>query len=295
VRININPLDSIVTALALNQKAQNTELQQLSSGSSINQPSDNPVGAAEVLRDRFQKSADTQFSSDNAALQGQLGVADSALSSVITSLTQAITLGTQGANGTLSDANRQAIAQNVSGIKDQLMGLANTQFQGSYLFGGTNTQTAPYAADSSAPGGVSYNGNSNVNSVEIGSGQFTPTNVPGSKLFSGGGTSVFQAVDGLTNALTSGTGIAAATAEVQNAFNYVNTQRSFYGATTARLNTTQQFLSSEQTQLDQHTTAVSGADFAQVSSDLVQSQTAQQALVAAASKVDQGGLINILH
>lgn len=295
MRIASNPLDAIVAALELNKQQQNTSLLQISSGSRINTPSDDPVGAAGVLQDSFQKSADVQFASNNAALQGQLQVADSTLSSVISALTRVVTLGTQGANGTLSDSNRQAIAQEVSGIKDQLTGLGNVQFQGNYLFAGTNTRSPAFVADPTAPGGVRYDGNTNINSVQIASGQFTPTNVPGSKIFRGAGADVFSSVNDLVNALNTGTGIDTATAAVQKAFDYVNTQRSFYGTTLSRVNSTQTFLSSEQLQLAQHTTTISGADLAQASSNLLQAQTEQQALVGAASKVNQGGLINILQ
>jgi flagellar hook-associated protein 3 FlgL len=292
VRIDPHPLNTIVNALTENKQQQSLLLQELSSGSKIGAPSDDPVGAAQVLQDTFQKSADSQYANNVANLQGQLQVADSTLGSVTTALTQAITLGTQGANGTLSDTDRQAIADEVSGVQQQLMGLANTQFQGNYLFGGTATTTQPYTAD--ATGAVAYNGNSGVNSAEISSGQFTPTNVPGSKLFGGPNGDMFKAMNDLVGALKSGQGIPAATAEVQGAFTTVNTQRTFYGTTLSRLDSTSQFLSSEQVQLQQNVTSVSGADLAQASSQLVQTSTAQQALTGAAYQVNQLGLISIL-
>lgn len=295
MRINPNPLGTIVDSLTLNKQRQDEVLRQLASGSRINAPSDDPVGAAQVIQDSFQKSADGQFAANASALQGQLQVADSTLSSVVNVLTKAIALGTQGATGTLSDDNRQSIAKEVSGIQDQLAGLANTQFQGNYIFGGTATTTQPYTMDPNAPSGVVYNGNGNVNSVEISQGQFAPVNVPGSKLFAGSGADMFKAVSDLAKALQSGQGIDTATAAVESAFNYVNTQRTFYGTTLQRLNSTQQFLNSEQLQLEQHTSSVAGADLAAASADLVQTRTAQQALVGAAYQVNQLGLISILQ
>jgi flagellar hook-associated protein 3 FlgL len=292
MRVDPNPLSTIASALEQNEQTQNVLLQELSSGSSINAPSDNPVGAAQVLQDTFQKSADTQYGSNVANLQGQLQVASSTLSSVATTLTQAISLGTEGANGTMSATDRQSIANQVSGIQSQLMGLANTQYQGNYLFGGTASTTPPYSADSS--GVVTYNGNNGVNTAEISSGQFTPTNIPGSKLFAGSGTDMFKAMNDLVTALQSGTGIPAATTEVQNAFNSVNTQTTFYGNTLSRLNSTAQFLTSEETQLTSNVTSVSGANMAQVASELDQTSVSAQALTGAAYQVNQLGLITIL-
>jgi len=292
LRVAGSPLDLLAADLNDNQAQQAKLLQELSSGSSINAPSDNPTGATQVLEDTFQKSADTQYGNNVASLQGQLQTASSALSSISNVLTQAIQLGTEGANGTMSDSDRQAVANEIAGIRTQLMGLANTQFQEQYLFGGTATSAPPYSADAS--GNVTYQGNSGVNSAQISAGQYTPTNVPGSKLFAGSGADMFQSLADLASALQSGQGIAGATTEVQNAFHYVNTQTTFYGSTLSRLNSTSQFLSTEETQLTQNVSAVSGADLAKLSSELDQTSTSTQALTGAAYQVNQMGLISIL-
>jgi flagellin-like hook-associated protein FlgL len=105
---------------------------------------------------------------------------------------------------------------------------------------------------------------------------------------------MFKSLNDLVTALQSGTSIAAATTEVQNSFNSVNTQTTFYGNTLSRLNSTSQFLSSEEVQLTSNVSTVSGANLAQVSAELDQSATATQALTGAAYQVNQLGLIQIL-
>ena len=74
--------------------------------------------------------------------------------SAVTAVTQAITLGVQGATGTLSSANRQQIVQNLQGIQSQLVQLANTAVGGNYLFGGTASTAPPYTLDPTNPSGV---------------------------------------------------------------------------------------------------------------------------------------------
>src|SRR5437868_1009390 len=82
----------------------------------------------------------------------------------VTVLTRAISIGTEGANGTLSPGDRQAIAGEVQGLTTQLLGLANTQYQGTYIFSGTAVTTQPFTLNA-ATNTVAYNGNANTTSV----------------------------------------------------------------------------------------------------------------------------------
>src|SRR5258706_16346066 len=114
LRINPNPAPDLLAAIAQNRQAQNTALQQISTGRQVNQLSDNPAASAEVTLNHVLGSQDDQYLQNISSLTAQSNTIDSTLSSVVQALTQAISLGTEGANGTLSDANRQAIAQQVS-------------------------------------------------------------------------------------------------------------------------------------------------------------------------------------
>ncbi len=108
---------------------------------------------------RNSKDVD-QYTQNTSTVLSMVQTADSALGSVVSSLTQAITLGTEGANGTTNAADQQAIATQVQGILSSVVSAANTTYQGSYLFGGTANTTTPYTADATSPSGYTYNGNS---------------------------------------------------------------------------------------------------------------------------------------
>ena len=209
-------------------------------------------------------------------------------------LTSAESLGVEGANGTLNSADRQAIAQEIQGIQQQVMQLANTSYNGQYLFAGTATTTQPYVADPTSASGVTYNGNNNINSVEISEGQAMPINLPGSQLFSNTGNDVFQALQDLYNALQNNGDVSSATTEVQNALNYVTTQRTFYGSSLSRLNTAQTFLNSEQLQLSTSEGDLVDVDIAKAVTDLAQTETTQTALLSAGAKISQLNLFDYL-
>src|SRR5579871_6567405 len=178
MRINPNSIPDLLSALEQTQQQVSTDMQQIASGQSVNQPSDNPAAAGLLIENADQTSEADQFLRSIGSVQGEMQNADSALNSVITLLQRAITLGTEGANGTLNDSDRQALAVEVQGIQSQLLNLANLSYQGNFVFAGTATQTAPYVSGAS---GISYVGNDNANNVTVGDHLTAQTNLPGSQ------------------------------------------------------------------------------------------------------------------
>jgi flagellar hook-associated protein 3 FlgL len=297
MRVNPNPLPDLLAALNQNQQQLNTDEQQLASGQSVNLPSDNPAAAAGLVQNADQTSQNDQFLRSVGSVQGEMQNADSTLNSVITALQRAISLGVEGANGTLSDADRAAIAQEVTGIQSQLVNLANLSYQGSYVFAGTATQTAPYVLDANSPSGVDYVGNSKTNRVTLGDNLTLQTNLPGSDLFSSPGNDMFQSIQDLINNLqqnSSTASIGAAVTEVSNAYNYIDTARVFYGNAENQLNAQQNYLNSATTQLAQQQNSLGGADMAAVLSDLNTAQISRQATLTAMGRIGQSDLFDYL-
>jgi flagellar hook-associated protein 3 FlgL len=294
MRVNPNPLPDLLSAVSQTQQQINQDLEQISSGQTINMPSDNPAGAAMMVRNAGQTAEADQFLRSASGVAGELQNADSALNSVITSLQRAISLGVEGANGTLNDSDRAAIASEVQGIQSDLLNLANLSYQGKFVFAGTATQTAPYVLDATSPSGVRYVGNSTVNQVTVGNHLAVQSNLPGSQLFSGNGTDVFQAVQDLVTSLQSGTNIDAAVSEVSDSYNHIGAQRVFYGNAVNQLNSQQTFLNSERTQLAQQQNTIAGTDLAKVISELVNAETSRQATLEAIAQTQQSNLFNFL-
>jgi flagellar hook-associated protein 3 FlgL len=294
MRVNPNPLPDLLTALAQTQQQINTDLQEIASGQSVNVPSDNPTGAAVLIQNAAQTSEADQFLRSAGSVQGEMQNADATLNSVITALQRAISLGVEGANGTLNSADRAALATEVQGIQTQLLSLANVSYQGSFVFAGTATQTAPYVLDPTSSSGVRYTGNAGVNSVTLGNHFSLQTNLPGSKLFSAPGNDMFQSIQDLITGLQSGTGIGTAVNEISSAYSYLNAQRVFYGNAVNQLNAQQIFLNGETTQLAQQQNSIGGADLTAVISNLVNAQTARQATLQAVGQTARIDLFDFI-
>lgn len=294
IRVNPDLYSIILNGIQLNSQQENQALQQVSSGQKLNSVSDNPAQAASLVDLRMQSSSDTQYLQNISSLTGSLNVADSALSSVVEALTTAQSVGVEGAGATLNSSNRQALAQEIQGIQQEVLGLANTAYNGQFLFSGTATSTQPYVQDASSAAGITYNGNNDSNSVEISEGVAIPTSLPGSQLFSNATSNVFQSLQDLYNALNSDGDIAGAASEVQSALTYVSTQQTFYGNTVDRLNDAQTFLTQEQTQLTESESNTLDANMATAVTNLTQAETTQQALVKAGADISQVNLFDYL-
>jgi len=294
IRVNPDMYSVILNGLQVNSQQEDQALQQVSSGQKLNSLSDGSAAAASLVNLRMQSSTDTQYLQNISSLTGSLNVADSALSSVVEALTSAQSVGVEGADSTLNASNRHALAQQVQGIQQEILGLANTTYNGEYLFSGTATTTQPYVADASAPSGVTYNGNDSSNSVEISEGQAMPTSLPGSQLFSNATTNVFQTLQERSNGFATNGHINGAKTEVQNALNYVGTQQTFYGNSVDRLNNAQTFLTQEQTQLTEAQSNTLDANMATAVTNLSQAETTQQALVEAGAQISQVNLFDYL-
>jgi len=286
----------VVAAVWRTQSQEETALQELSTGKRVNVPSDDPLAAAQMVANQDQANRADQYLQNIDTLNNQMQTAGTALGSVVQALTQAVSLGVQGSTGTVSAANRQEIVQNLQGIQAQLVQLANTAVSGGYLFGGTATTAAPYTLDSASPSGVTYNGSSGTNTVQIAEGLSVQTNLPGNQIFQNSGGDAFGALQQLITALQSGTASAAQTAtnQVRDALASVSGQQIFYSNAVNQFNSTQTFLNQEQVNLTAQANNLVGADITKVATDLTQAQTAYSATLAAAAKILPTSLLDYL-
>ena len=288
IRVNPMPMPDLLAALEQLQQQQNTAALELSTGSTINQPSDDPEGAAELVQINNLSSQVDSFQQSVGSINGLLSTADSTLSSVTSALQQAISLGTEGANGTLNDSDRAAIAAELTGIQSELISLANVSYQGQFVFAGT-AQTQPFVADPALSAGVNYKGNTDTNQVAIGAGYNLQVNQPGSQVFLGSGGNVFQSIQDLIAALQTNSGIAAAVTEVNNASNWISEQRVFYGNAMSQTSSQSTYLNAEKTGLAQQEDNISAADVATVATQFTADQTAASAALDAIGRVSQMG------
>ncbi len=296
MRVDPNMVPDMLAAIQQSELSLQTALQQVSTGKSVTLPSDNPAAEADMVQNTIETANVDQYTQNVSSVLNTVQTADSALNSVVTSLTQAVSLGTEGANGTNSAANQQAIATQVQGILSSVVAQANLSYQGSYVFGGTASTTQPYTADSSSPSGYTYNGNNDVNSVQVGDQLSVQVNLPGSQVFSNSSSNVLGSLSSLVTALQSGntSAIGTATSAVSAALNYVTQQRVVFGNAESQLNNQESYLQQETVNLSSQATSLVGVDMATAATNLSQAETDNNAALAAAAKVVPNTILSYL-
>lgn len=296
MRVNPNSMPDLLAALNQTELEEQQAELQISTGKSVNEPSDNPTNAALLVENNDQAVFTSGYLQSVSAVQGQLSIASSTLSSITSALQQVLSLGVEAGGGTLSAGDLDGIANELQGIQGQILSLANTAYQGQYIFAGTNTNTAPFVADATAAdgSGVTYTGNTDVNTVSISSGYKLPVNVPGSQLFLASGNGVFLAINNLIQAVQTNTGIGAAVNAISAASSYLSAQTVFYGNATDQTQSQTTYLNAAQLQISQQQNTLGGVDMALAASNLSQAQTDSQAALAAISKFAQNNLFDYL-
>jgi|HubBroStandDraft_1064217.scaffolds.fasta_scaffold03933_2 flagellar hook-associated protein 3 FlgL len=279
------------------EQALNTAVQQVATGQRVSVPSDDPAAAAENLQSLAESANVDQYTKNGDAVLSQAQMADSALSNVVSELNQAITLGTQGADGSMTSENRAAIATQVQSILSQVVSQANTTSNGVSLFAGTAATVPAFASDSTSPTGYSYQGNSGVNSTAVGDNLQVNVNVPGDQIFTNANGNVLGSLSQLISALGSGTStdIGDAVAGVKSALTNVSQQRVIYAGVVNQINAQESYLSQETISLTSQQQSLTGVDMSTAVSNLTQAQIAHSTILAAAAKVLPTSLLDYLN
>ena len=137
--------------LAITGAGLSKTLFRLSSGSRINSGADDAAGLAIADGLRANISALTQSSRNANDGTGKLQVADGALAQVTNLLNRAVTLATESANGTVSDAQRGALDNEFTAIKAEIDRIgSNTTFNGTAVFSASSVDI--FLSDSTTTG-----------------------------------------------------------------------------------------------------------------------------------------------
>lgn len=172
--------------------------QQLATGQKLITAKDDPVAAgAAVGLDRALAELE-RYGANANNVQSRLGLQENVLAQAGEMMARVNELTVRANSGTMSDADRLAIAKEIGSLRSGLLDLANsTDGSGRYLFGGTADGSAPF---STSAGGVVYAGDQTQRRVEIAPEMTVADTQPGSELFlrirTGDGRVDAAAVDG---------------------------------------------------------------------------------------------------
>jgi flagellar hook-associated protein 3 FlgL len=265
--------------------------ERLSSGKQLTKPSDDPFATSRALLYREGLEANSQYQTNVGEAKSWLDASDTALGQMTDSVQRVRDLVLQGANGTNSQTQRDAIAAELDQIADSVKTIANTQYAGRYIFSGSATQTAPYAVG----GADTYLGDSATINRAIGENVQVPVNVTGDTIVSPILAAIRQAaVDlraGGTPANLSGSDLRA----LDTVSDSLATTRAGVGARVTRLEAATDRLQQLELAQTKQLSDTEDADVAQTMVDYSTQSAVYQAALKAGSQLIQPSLLDFLR
>ena len=182
---------------------------QVATGSRIPKSSAQPIDAVALSARNELDTRLSQYQKNLSKVNDRLGLADTTLETAINGAIRAKELFVASNTDTVTQSERLAARQEILGIRETLLGLANaTDSAGDSLFGGFSTEADPFREQ--IDGTVLYRGDGGEHTLGVSERVKLPTSLNGGRVFMqiGAGDerkSAFDVLNGLSNALLTST------------------------------------------------------------------------------------------
>jgi flagellar hook-associated protein 3 FlgL len=246
------------------QLSTNTKIQTLSDDVSLSLNSIN-------WETQLSKSQSYSKNVDNGKdyINNSLG----ALSSMNTDVQNIISQATSSVNA-LNSQNYDTIAGTIKNSLSSIVQTMNTQYNGMYLFGGTNNQAAPVSLDANGQAVITQGDISGEVKTPVSGTSNISINIPGSNIVA---TGLFDSINQIINTLESGQAPdSKAINNLETSYQNLLNVQSSGGNIYTRLDNISQQLATQQTNLQTILSDKLGVDPAKLSVDLQSQQTLLQ-------------------
>jgi flagellar hook-associated protein 3 FlgL len=272
----------------LNERLERAS-EQASSGKKLLQLHDSPSASAEMVQLGQQMAQIDQYQTNAESGGFFLNVTDSTLNSLYNLVTSVYTRGSAAANSSNDAGTLAALAGEIQSQRDQIFSLANTQVRGRYIFAGANVAAPAYTI---AGDTVTYQGDAEVNKLDIGNGLQVQENVPGSSVFD----PVFTSVTALLTAVQGGdqNAIKSALGQFSGALSTLNQARARLGVDLGKLQDAAATRQDLQANIKARQSTISDADMAEAIAGINRTQTALQATLNIGSLLGKKNLMDYL-
>jgi flagellar hook-associated protein 3 FlgL len=180
-----NIYNNVSYALRLNTDAIARLQEQVSTGARVNRVSDDPSVAYNILTLNSQGKSLQNYIDNLSEVSDTLQLSSTIISNVTSYLSELKSKLTQVVSGTYNQQQREAAADGINDILEQILSLANTKNLNRYIFGGANTASAPYVIQrtNGEITAVTYQGSTDARDVEVAPGLNTSAFYVGSDIF----------------------------------------------------------------------------------------------------------------
>jgi flagellar hook-associated protein 3 FlgL len=290
--LNNNMLSSLRNNMSRLDKVQ----KQLNTGKMINKPSDDPVGLGYSMRYRSELAANEQYQRNLDSAVSWLDFGDTTVGQSVDVLQRARELAVQGANGSNPQEALNNIAAEVEELTEQLRGIANSKFNGKYVFNGQRTDQPPYP-DANSYQTASFDQGSI--SFELSRGVTIDVNLHAGEIFGEAGEvdNAFEALNSLSTSLRNGdqAGTDQALGKLDNRLDKVLESWADLGARSNRVELIENRLIDGNTNIQSLLSKTEDADMAAVITNLKTEENVYQASLSAGARIIRPSLVDFLR
>lgn len=268
---------------------------KLSTGQKISKPSDDPVGIGYQMRYTTELSRNEQYLENANTGYGWLSQTDTVLQQAQSVLQRLNTITNQAANGTVTDEVRKMIKLEVDQLREQMIAVGNSTYDGRYIFNGQMTDVQPYttanAANESTDQGIYYLNISSTVMVEV--------SITGESVFGkpGAADNIFKLLDDISQQLDNNdqNALSASLNNIDAAIGRVSYSLSEVGARMNRFELVQNRIADEKISLTTLKSQVADVDMADAIVQLQLKQNVLQASLSIGAKILQTSMLDYIR
>lgn len=300
MRVTNNMLvGTVLNNLNRNLRQLNKLQNQMSSGKVITCPSDNPVGAVRVMGLRTTIQQQEQYANNMRDAKAWLDTSEAALGRATAILQRGRDLAVYGANGTLAPEDKAAMAEEVDQLINELVQVANSNFEGRYIFGGQYTRETPFTRSGvGASEAVSYAGNDGKLQWEVSPGVTVAANVSGQEAFqvdAATASKTFQVLINLRKALQGPGDPGDSLKPIDEQIDHLLSVRASLGARSQRMEMGLDRVSSDNINLTGIQSQLEDVDLAEVTMNYAMQENVYRAALATGARTMQPSLLDFLR
>src|SRR3954451_7989762 len=287
-----------LAGLNSNLSAYNRLNNQLTSGKTISKPSDSPTRTNTSMITRSAIAGNDQYARNISDGQTFLDSTDSALQDMLTQVRRVRDLTVQALNGgAQSTASQEAIATEVSGIRQSMLGQANQVVQGRPLFGGVSTGTRAYDDTGAYVGIGDGSDNRTLLTRRVSDVETIRVDLTGPEAFGdpASGKDMFAVVNNVAAHVGDTTALTADLADLDDTIDGLLAAAADVGTRSARMQTAGTINTSQQLTLKTQLSATEDIDLPKTIMELQMQQVGYQAALQATAQVMQPTLLDYLR
>ena len=300
---------SMLTTITTQQNNLYDLYNKINSGQKFTNISDNPLAAADLIKINKQLSEIGAYVDNIDRATTQINAQEETFSTIVEKMQRIYELAVQAANTPSGEDGFKACLSEIQQLKENIVDLANTQYDGKYIFAGTNVTTKPFELGDD--GSVTYSGTPENNTagyerrIEISDGVFVELNSAGDTIFGtydpndpAKSSGLFGVLGELEEIMTADPMDNQAVSEhlgnIEASIKHISEIQSEHSTTASKLTMTKELLESNELTLESRKAEISEVDLPSAISQLVQQNYALQASMQAYSIISNQSLLDYI-